>query len=123
MAAIAVADEVVVVGLGGMHGCLERTLAGISDRARRQSGMSVGVIRRVDPHVSVMKSALVIAVEQFRIDDTGIGIERNMVCQAVVIHAGHEWTLVWNTGVFLDDSAHRDRLLDVASHADLLRFL
>src|ERR1700722_11591657 len=42
--AFGVGDEIVVVGLRGLHGGLERAAAGVGDGAGRKSGIAVGVV-------------------------------------------------------------------------------
>src|SRR6185369_4681967 len=74
---IAVADKIKIVGLGRMHGGLERSASGIPDGPGRKSGMSIRVVGGLEPHVSMMQTSGVIPVEHLGVDPAGIGLQRN----------------------------------------------
>ena len=59
-------------------------------------------------HVVVMQCAGIGSGQKFGIDDTGVGIERNIFRQAVVVDAGDQRTLFVYGGFFLDDRCHGD---------------
>src|SRR5271169_1462087 len=79
-----VGDEVVVLALRGMHGRFESALAGIADGAGRESRVFVGVVGGVELHVRMVQLALISASEQLGINNAGVGVERDSLCQAVV---------------------------------------
>src|SRR5208283_3018113 len=124
-----VGDEVIIVGLGGMHGGFEGAFAGVADGAGGQSGVDVSVVRRVEMHVVVMQRAGVGSGEKFTVNYAGVGVERDLLLQAVVVNAGDKRALPRDRGFFLDDRGHdyicvelsvsvRRRLRGVWDHAD-----
>src|SRR3984957_1143053 len=106
--ALGVGYKIIVVGLRGLHGGLERAAAGVSDGAGRQSGVSVGVIGRRELHVVVVQRSSVGSGEEFGVDDAGVGVEGDVLAQAVVVDAGHKRALVGDSGFFFDDRGHDD---------------
>src|SRR5208337_2407970 len=98
-----VGDEVIIVGLGGMHGGFEGAFAGVADGAGGQSGVDVSVVRRVEMHVVVMQRAGVGSGEKFTVNYAGVGVERDLLLQAVVVNAGDKRALLRDRGFFLDD--------------------
>src|SRR5258707_4190026 len=96
MVAVAVADKVVVVRLSRMQGGFERVAAGIAYGPGRKSWGSVGVVSGLKLHVGMMQRSRVIPIEQFGIDHTGIGLQRNVPRQTVVVNACDNSTLLRN---------------------------
>src|SRR3981189_240912 len=103
MVAVAVADKVVVVGLRRMQGGFERVAAGIADRPGRKSRVSVGVVSGLKLHVGMMQRSGVIPIEQFGIDHAGIGLQRNVPRQTIVVDAGYDGALLRNGSFLLDN--------------------
>src|SRR2546427_12064964 len=75
MGAVVPADEVQKIGVGRMHGSVERGAAGRRDGTRRQAGIAVGVVRRVEREIVATQVAGVGAGALQRVDDRGIGLE------------------------------------------------
>src|SRR5437899_2756426 len=70
-----VADEVEVVGLGGVKGSAEGGEAGVGDGAGGEAGVFVGVVGRGGLEVGGVEGAAPAAVEQGGVDDGGVGGE------------------------------------------------
>src|SRR5580658_1316161 len=104
--ALGVGNEIIVVGLRGLHGGLERTAAGVADGAGRQAGIAVGVVGRRELHVGVVQGSTVGSGQEFGVDDAGVGVERDVVVQAIEVDAGHEWALFGYGSFFFDDGGH-----------------
>ena len=104
-----------------MHCRLQRAAARIADRSRRQAGVSIGVVAGFEMHVGVMERASVATFEQLSVDHTGIGLQRNVPPQPVVIDAGHQRAFFRHRGFFFDNGSHVDCLLHIKSQADLQR--
>ncbi len=49
--------EVIVIALRGMHRSFQRSFAGISDRAGREPGVNVGIVRGIESHVVVVQGS------------------------------------------------------------------
>src|SRR5271170_6749543 len=67
-----------------MHGGFEGAFSWIADGAGGQAGETIGVIGRVYGQVGMMEASLVGTGQQLRVNDTGIGIERHVLREAVV---------------------------------------
>ena len=111
MVALGIRNEIIVVGLRGMHRRFQRALTRIGDRAGRKSRVLVSVIARVELHVVVMQGASVRSREELGVNDAGVGVERDLLFQTVVIHAGHQRAFVWDSGLLLNDRGHDQRAL------------
>ena len=73
--------------------------------------MSVGVVLGLETHVGMMQRSGVVPVKQFSVDHAGVGLQRNVFLQPVVVTTGHYGTLLRDGSFFLDDGSHRYRLL------------
>src|ERR1700756_5052823 len=89
--AISVADEVVKLGLRGIHGGEQGTLPWIGYWARWQARMEISVVRGIQWLGVMMQSAAVSSTKQLCINDRGIGLQGNVARQPVHINAGHLW--------------------------------
>ena len=61
-----------------------------------------------------MQRALVCSGQKLRINDAGVGVERDIFGQAVVVDAGHHGALFRDGCFFFDDGGHDDCALDLA---------
>src|SRR6266550_4501996 len=113
MMPVAVAHEIVIISACWMHRSLQRTSTRVANGARRKTGMSVGIVGRVETHVGVMESASIDAFQLFRIDDAGIGLQCDVLRQAVLINAGHERALLRCGGFLLHNRSERDYPLHI----------
>src|SRR5437868_10963689 len=121
--AIAIRHKVVEVRNGGMHGCFQRTAAWIPNRTGRQTDVPVGVIGRVDLHVRMMQSTAVSAIQQFGIDNAGVGIQAHVLRQTVVIDTGYHWTLFGHSCFLLDNRCHCYEAVHVSAEPETGGFL
>src|ERR1700693_813418 len=108
--AVAIANKIVVIRLGRMHGGLEGSAAGIANWSWGKSGMNVGVVCGLEAHVGVMKGSSIISVEQFSVDDAGVGLQRHLSVQTIVVNACYHRTLFGYGRFLFDDGSHRNRL-------------
>src|SRR5579859_4951288 len=72
-----VADEVEQLRLGRMQRRLKRRYARVRDGPRGQSGVLVGVVRRIRLQIGDVDDAVVTAGKLRRVDHAGIGGERD----------------------------------------------
>src|SRR5581483_2729092 len=100
--ALGVGNEIVIIGLGRMHGGFQGAAAGISDGAGGQAGVTVGVVGGGELHIGVVQCPLVCARNQFGVDDAGVGSEGDPPVQPVVVDAGDQGALFRDRGLFLD---------------------
>ena len=108
---LGVGYEVVVVGSGGVHRSFKGAASGIADRAGRESGVAVGVVWRREAHVGVVERSLVCSSQQFRVDDTGIGVKRDAFVQAVEVDAGDLRAFGGDGRFLFDDGGHSYELM------------
>ena len=103
-----VADEVEVVGLGGVQGCAEGGYAGVGDGARGEAGVFVGVVGRGGLEVGGVDGAAPAVVEQGGVDDGGVGGEGHGPGEAVGEDAGDEGAFGLLAYLFFDERGHGD---------------
>ncbi len=103
-----VADEVEVVGLGGVQGCTEGGYSGVGDGAGRQAGVLVGVVGRGGLEVGGVDGAAPAVVEQGGVDDGGVSGEGYRPGEAVGEDAGDEWAFGLLAYLFFDQRGHGD---------------
>src|SRR5438552_16712353 len=113
MVASAIADTVVKAGCGWMHGGLERAFAGIRNWPWGQASVNIGIVKRVEPHIVMMKRAAICALEQLGVNHAGVGLQRDMFGQTVHVHTSHFRTLFRNSGFLLDDRSQSHSPLNV----------
>ena len=123
MVPVVVADEVEILALRRLQRGHQRIVPGISDRPGRQAGVAVSIVRRVAGQIRLMDGAAVAILHQRGVNHRGIGAQRHVTRQAVVIDAGHQWPLLARGGFFFHDGSHGDRAMRVGAQADLARFL
>jgi len=109
---VVAAHEIQRIGDGGVRGGLERFLAGRRNRPRRQAGVAVGVVRRIDHQIVVPQIAVVPAGQLQRVDDRRIALETHAYHEAVGVDRGDEGALIGTRGFLLHDRRERDQLPD-----------
>ena len=92
--------KIKIIRRGGMHCRLQRSLSRIRNRPRWQPGALVGVVERVCQQVFVVQRAPVSSLFEFSVDHAGVGLQRDILGQPVVIYAGHCWPFFRNGGFF-----------------------
>src|SRR5208282_13337 len=103
---VAIADEIEKSRVFGVQSRFQRASPRIADRPWRQPRESVRVIGRVHRQVGVMKASLVRPRQQLRVNYAWVGIERHVLRQPVVVHAGYERPLLRSRSLFFYDRSH-----------------
>ena len=110
VAARSVGDEIDFLGRRRIGDGLERRLAGIADRARRQAADDIGVIgRRLLQFRLADRMSQGALAEDEAVNDRRIGLEFHMTPQTIDEHGGDPWTFVRLARLLLDHRSERDQ--------------
>src|SRR6202158_2547804 len=84
--------------------------AGRADRSRRQTGITISLVGRIDAQIVVMDAAVPAAEPPQREDHRGIGVEPHVAQHAVAVDAGDDRPLGGGPRLLLHDAGESDYL-------------
>jgi len=110
---VMVADEIEKVSSAWVERGTDRGFAGAGDRSRRQTGVTVRVVRRIEFQVALQDGADGAMIQPRRIDHRGIALQRHSFFQALGEHSRNHRPLMGRRGLLLDQRGERDDLVQL----------
>jgi len=110
--AVIVADEIEKISLARMERGADRGFAGARNRSRRQAGITVRVVRRIEFQVALQDGADGTMIQPRRIDDRGVALQRNSFFQALGKYPRNHRPLARRRSLLLHQRGERDDLVE-----------
>src|SRR5207245_8383797 len=80
---------------------------GIANRTRRQPGVAISIVSRIEVEVTRVESPAVFVGELERVNYRGVALKRLATAQAVGEDAGYDRPLLGHSGLALDQRGQR----------------
>ena len=106
--AVVVADKIEKIFLARVERGADRGFAGAGDRPRRQAGITVRVVRRIEFQVALLDGTDGASMQSRRIDDRGVALQRNSFFQTPGEHTRNHRPLARRWSLLLHQRGERD---------------